>query len=286
MGFITSPSLFHTGDLQFPEGPRWRDGRLWVSDALGQRVVAISPDGHVEEIASVAGHPSGLGFLPDGTLLIVSVSERCVLRLDPHGLRRHADLSGLLGTGYPNDMVVDAQGRAYVGNFGCDPFAGEDPAPTNLLLVTADGGVREVATDLLSPNGMAITPDGSTLIVAETYRHRLTAMSIAQDGSLSGRRVFAQFREERTPDGITLDADGHVWVASAFTGEYLLVADGGEVLEQITVDAVATACMLGGEDGRTLFLLQARTTPEEFREGRSTGLIEAVRVTAAHAGQP
>ena len=274
---IGTPELFYDTDIQFPEGPRWRDGRLWISDMFGERVLAISEDGKAEEIVAVPGRPSGLGWLPDGTLLIVCMAKRSVLRLDADGLHVHADLSAHLA-GEPNDMLVDDQGRAYVGNLGYDFFAGEPPAPANLLLVTPDGTVREVATDLAFPNGMALSADGATLIVAETQGHRLTAFTVQADGSLTDRRVFAQLSEDKGPDGIALDTDGNVWVSSAFTGEYLLVAEGGEVLDTLKLEAFTQACVFGGADLRTLFLLEALTTLEDFAVGKAKGRIETLRV--------
>jgi sugar lactone lactonase YvrE len=279
MGSTESPKPFYDKGIQFPEGPRWRDGRLWISDMFGERVLAISEDGEAEDIVAVPGRPSGLGWLPDGTLLIVCMEKRSILRLDSDGLAVHADLSGHIPAA-PNDMLVDRQGRAYVGNLGFDFFGGAPPEPANLLLVTPAGEVRQVATDLLFPNGMAVTADGTTLLVAETFGHRLTGFTIEEDGSLTDRRVFAQLGEEHSPDGIALDADGNVWVSSALSGEYLLVREGGEILDTIKVPAMTPACALGGADGHTLFLLQAMTTLEGFAAGQSQGKIETVRVSS------
>ena len=281
----TETKLFYDRDIQFPEGPRWHDGRLWISDMFGDRVLAIGESGEAEEIVAVPGHPSGLGWLPDGTLLIVGMAQRSILRLDPDGLHVHADLTDHVG-GLPNDMFVDNQGRAYVGNLGYDFFAGESPKPANLLMVTPDGAIREVATDLAFPNGMALTADGTTLIVAETQGHRLSAFTVQADGSLTDRRVFAQLSEDKGPDGIALDTDGNVWVSSAFTGEFLLVAEGGEILDQLKLEAFTQACAFGGADLRTLYLMEALTTLEDFALGKAKGRIETVRVATPGVACP
>src|SRR3989454_1919541 len=199
-------------------GPRGRDGRLWVSDMRGQRVVSVTPDGIVEPIVEVPMQPSGLGWLPDGRLLVVSMTDRRLLRLDGGRLVVHADLSGLAPF-HCHDMVVDAAGRAYVGNFGYDYEAGQAFRPAVLALVHPDGRVEPAADDLAFPNGTVITPDGGTLIVAETFAHRLTAFTITPGGGLAGRRTWASLDEQVYPDAICLDAEGAVWVASPLTTE-------------------------------------------------------------------
>ena len=216
--------------LSYLEGPRWHRGCLLASDFYNYRVVAITADGAVATVAKVEHQPSGLGWLPDGTMLVVSMKDRRVLRLEGDGkLVEHADLSGL-ATWHCNDMVVDAQGRAYVGNFGFDLMGGADPSAATLIRVDPDGTAALVAKDMLFPNGMVITDDGRTLIVAESLGQRLTAFDIEADGSLTGRRVWAAFGEPPTatdfggamaqikvaPDGICLDAEGCVWFADAF----------------------------------------------------------------------
>ncbi len=197
--------------FRFTEGPRWHDGRLWFSDMHDHKVWALGLDGTKELICNVPQEPSGLGWLPDGRLLVVSMKDRRLMRLDPEGLNVSADLSGHTDH-LINDMVVDGLGRAYVGNFGFDLHADEKPATTCLVLALPDGTTRVVAEDLLFPNGTVITPDGKTLIVGETFGARLTAFAIADDGSLHDRRVWAQM-EGTVPDGICLDAEGAVWVA-------------------------------------------------------------------------
>ncbi len=281
---MTTPEVLLDG-LIFLEGPRWYDGKLWFSDMFAGQVRTVDLSGNAEVVAEVAERPSGLGFLPDGRLLIVSMQNRQLLRLDRTGLTSVADLSDL-AAGSPNDMVVDARGRAYIGHFGYDLFGGEESRPASLLLVTPDGQVREVADGLEFPNGTVISPDGKTLIVAETFGRRLTAFSIADDGGLSERRVFAQFDEE-TPDGICLDARGGVWVSSFESGEFVRVEDGGTITDRIPVPGKrAVACALGGPQRQTLFLLTAETTLEELAQGKSIGRVETVRVDTPGAGLP
>jgi sugar lactone lactonase YvrE len=270
--------------LSFPEGPRWRDGKLWFSDMHDHRVLTLDAGGRTETICEVPERPSGLGWLPDGRLLVVSMTNRRLLRLEAGGLVEHADLSAL-ATYHCNDMVVDAQGRAYVGNFGSDIDSGGTPDPAALILALPDGRARVVATDLAFPNGCVITPDGSTLIVGESFGARLTAFDIAADGSLSNSRVWAQL-EGAVPDGICLDAEAAVWVASPASNEVLRVREGGEVTERVATDQMAIACMLGGDDRKTLFVLTAPSThPEESAKLRGSR-IESVEVSVPGAGLP
>ena len=281
-----TPALL-LGGLVFPEGPRWREGRLWFSDMHAKEVVAVDMDGNRETIASVSQQPSGLGWLPDGRLLIVSMLDRKLLRLDPDGLKEHADLSGLASHNL-NDMVVDGEGRAYVGNFGFDPFGGDEPRGTELILVTPEGEARVVADDLRFPNGAAVTPDGGTLIIAESYGKRLSAFDIAADGSLGNRRVWAAV--PGIPDGIALDAEGCVWVAVPFrTAAAVRIAEGGEIKETIEVDQDRPifACALGGPDRRTLILAEAITGDPSKIEGPSNGgRLRQVPVGVPGAGWP
>ncbi|HYZ91177.1 MAG TPA: SMP-30/gluconolactonase/LRE family protein [Actinomycetota bacterium] len=252
--------------LGFPEGPRWRDGRLWFSDFLSKKVHTLDLSGHFTEVVAVPNVPSGLGWLPDGRLLIVSMEDRKVMRLEGGGeLVVHADLSPYAR--YPcNDMVVDAFGRAYVGNFGFDYAGGEPARATSLMLITADGRVHRAADGLLFPNGAVITPDGRTLIIAETFAARLTAFDIQPGGALANRTVFADFRTRRRgrfPDGICLDEEGAVWVASPSTNECVRILDGGEVTDRVsTGEESALACMLGGPDRKLLFICVGRLNQE------------------------
>jgi len=229
--------------------------------------------------------PSGLGWLPDGRLLVVSMEDRRLLRLDPDGLHQMADLSSL-ATYHCNDMVVDSKGRAYIGNFGFDIHAEKpDYRKAEIVLVEPDGHARVAAGDLAFPNGTVITPDGKTLIVGESFGARLTAFDLAEDGSLSNRRVWAKL-EKAVPDGICLDAEEAIWVASPISGAVLRVHEGGEVSERIPVATQAFACMLGGEDQRTLFICTAEDThPARCRANRRSR-IEIVRVDVPGAGFP
>ena len=271
--------------LAFAEGPRWHEDRLWISDMHSQQVLAIDLDGNAETICRVEQDPSGLGWLPDGTLLVVSMRDRRLLRLVGGKLELVADLSALAGF-HCNDMVVDTQGRAYVGNFGFDLHQqGAEFRKAELILVTPEGEARVVADDLAFPNGTVITPDGRTLIVGESFGARMTAYDIADDGSLSGRREWAKL-EGAVPDGICLDAEGAIWVASPVSGEVLRVRKGGEVAARVSVSAQAFACMLGGPDRRRLFIAVAEDSqPETCREKRS-GRIEFVDVDVPGAGLP
>lgn len=214
---LGSSHVYATG-LRFGEGPRWHEGALWLSDMFGKKVVRVAAGGTVETVAEIPGAPSGLGWLPDGRMIVVSMTDSKLVAIDGGKVEAYADLSAIC-RGTPNDMAVDRHGRAYVGNAGCNLFAGLDPRPTNLVLVE-NGKARQVADDLIFPNGMVISPDGRTLIVAETFAHRLTAFDIEPDGSLAGRRVFAD-TGTRTPDGICLDTEGAVWVSSSETGEFV-----------------------------------------------------------------
>jgi sugar lactone lactonase YvrE len=271
--------------LTFPEAPRWHDGRLWFSDFYSHRVLAVDLSGYVDTVVEVPQRPSGLGWTPDGGLLVVSMLDRSLLRVDDGKTRVVADLSAL-ATGPCNDMVVDGKGRAYVGNFGFDRHKGEAARTTCIARVDPDGHVSRAADDLSFPNGTVITPDGTTLIVAETLAHRLTAFDVAADGALSKRRLFAQLGEECFPDGICLDADGAVWVADARRPRVLRVLDGGGIERTVaTGDRFAFACMLGGDDRQTLYVCTNTGSGPAMAEKRD-GRIEAVKVDVPGAGWP
>jgi sugar lactone lactonase YvrE len=266
-------------DIVFPEGLCWHGGELWFSDFGTRRVFSVTAAGERCERAYIPGQPSGIGFRPDGTPLVVSMMDHLLVRLDEEGPSIEADLAAAC-VGPANDMIVDAHGRTYFGAFGYDPaYEGTGALrPSALSMVSETGVVTTVADDLSFPNGMAITPDGGTLVVAETFGSRLTAFTVAADGSLSDRRVFADLGE-RAPDGICMDADGAVWAGCPFSEEFVHVADGGEVLGAVpTPGSWAVACALGGDDGRSLFCATAQTTLEEFHHGHSTGAIEVVEV--------
>jgi len=284
MNEIGLPRLVLDG-LAFPESPRWHGGALWFSDFYTHRVQRLGPDGVCEVVAEVPGQPSGLGWLPDGRLLAVSMTDRRLLRLDEDGWRQVADLSALAPFHY-NDMVVDARGRAYVGNFGFDLLGRERPRATGLILVDGLNPPRLVAEDLLFPNGCVITPDGSTLIVAETFAARLTAFDIAADGSLHARRVWAAI-EGSSPDGICLDEQGAVWLASPMRREVLRVLPAGVVTHRVPMPGQPVACMLGGADRRTLYILscQVMLSPAQSLAQR-TGTVHALSVEVPGAGWP
>jgi sugar lactone lactonase YvrE len=271
-------------DLRFPEGPRWHDGRLWVSDQHDRRVVAIDVDGSVETIVEVPQCPSGLGWLPDGRMLIVSMHDRKLLRLDPEGLTEVADLSEV-ATWHCNDMVVDASGRAYIGNFGFDLDGGGKARFADIARVDPDGSVHIAADRIRFPNGTVITPDGATLIVGESTAGCLTAFDVDGSGALSNRRLWAQL-PGAVPDGICLDAEGAIWSACPVTGRVLRVLEGGEVTDVVTVSRNgAYACMLGGPDRRTLFICTADTSDPE-QTGDRRGAIEVCPVDVPGAGLP
>jgi sugar lactone lactonase YvrE len=267
------------------EGPRWRDGRLWMSDMGQGKVFTLGPDGDVEPVVEVPGSPSGLGFLPDGTPLIVSMDDRRLLRLENGALVCHAELAPLV-TGETNDMVVDAEGRAYVGNFGFDLFGGADYRNANLVMVSPAGEAQVVADALDFPNGTVILPGGQVMVIAETWAHTLTAFDIAADGTLSNRRVFADLGEYG-PDGICLDREGAIWVSAFNHGDYLRVLEGGEITHRIDCDdRRAVACQLGGSDGRTLFCLTCEGTWEEICAGEGHARVEVATVDVPGAGSP
>ena len=273
--------------LLFPESPRWHDGELWFSDMYAGSVLRFAPATQVlTTVVAVPGRPSGLGWLPDGRLLVVSMAERQLLRLETNGvLVVHADL-GQFVTGDANDMVVDALGHAYVGNFGRGYAEGTEVEAANLVLVCPDGSARVVAGDLLFPNGSVISADGRHLIVAEGFRRALTEFTIEVDGNLVGRREFADLSGD-IPDGIALDEEHGVWVAMPLRQEFVRVGRGGEVTDRIPVaPRGAFACALGGHARRTLFMCTALGGPEEIRNRTSKGAILALQVPIPGAGLP
>lgn len=269
--------------FHFLEGPRWHDSRLWFSDFHTHRVHVLEPDGELRTVCEVSGRPSGLGFTPAGELLVVSMLDRRLLRLDGDELVEVADLSALV-PGQLNDMVVDAAGRAYIGNFG---FEVETAAvrPTRLVRVDPDGGATIVGEPLVFPNGAALTPDGRTMLIAESFAFRISALDVAADGSLSGRRDWARFApapaadirevlatDAVVPDGICLDADGALWVADAKGVGVRRVLDGGEVVDFVSTGELAVfAVALGGADRQTLYMCAGpalgRVDPAKVRFG-------------------
>jgi sugar lactone lactonase YvrE len=286
--------------LSFTECPRWRDGRLYFSDRFTRRILAVSVDGSVETYARTDGLPAGIGFLPDGRLLIASMCDRKVLRRENDGaIVEHADLSAI-APGYLNDMLVDDEGRAWVGNFGFDLFGGEPARSTVLIRVAADGTPTIAARDLAFPNGTVLTPDGRTLIIAETMANRLSAFTVS-NGTLIERRTWAAFGDapattdvgkileqvDVAPDGICLDADGAVWVADVLNRRVIRVVEGGAIVDELkTNDLCAFACMLGGDDGRTLFVCAAPTFDDTEAAAHHRAAILMTRVEVPHAGLP
>lgn len=289
---MTQTTVLASG-IFFGEGPRWHNGRLWFSDFHAHAVKSVGEAGDVRTEVELDDQPSGLGWLPDGRLLLVAMRERAVRRLDPGGLVLHADLSHLTAH-LCNDMVVARDGTAWVGNFGFDLDAelrtrgGEvltDHPVTNLVRVDPDGAVHLAARDLHFPNGTVITPDGGTLIVAETLAGCLTAFTLQADKSLTARRVWAAL-PGIAPDGICLDANGEVWVANALGAEVVRVKEGGAIVERVTTSQPCYACMLGGSDGKTLFALTAAGSDAAQTSAAATGKIETLRVATARAGWP
>jgi sugar lactone lactonase YvrE len=277
-------------ELHFGEAPRWHDERLYLSDISGGRVLVVDEEARATTVVELDGRPSGLGWLPDGRLIVVSMLDHRLLRLDDDGLVTVADLSPLCG-GHANDMIVDSRGHAFIGNLGfeIEGIAPEDldVRSTNLIRVDPDGSVHCAADDMWGPNGMALSEDERLLVVAEPAAARLTAFDVADDGSLTGRRVFATLADGAVPDGICLDAEGAVWMASPTTREFLRVQDGGAVLDRIsTGDRIAIACVLGGEDRRTLFCITSESMGIDASAAEPRGRIEIAGVEVPGAGKP
>jgi sugar lactone lactonase YvrE len=281
---MPEPHILMTG-VAFGESPRWHDGRLWFSDWGAEELIAVDLDGKSEVVTRVQSFPFCIDFLPDGRLLVVQSRDQELLRREPDGsLVTHADLKGLSDHSW-NDIVVDGRGNAYVNNIGFD-FPGGEVAPGTVAVVTPDGTVRQVADGVAFPNGMAVTPDNATLIVAESYANRLTAFDIAADGGLSNRRVWAELGDG-VPDGICLDADNAVWYGDVPNQRCVRVREGGEVLRTIELDRGCFACALGGADKSTLFMVATewRDTEDLAIEER-TGQILIAEAPAPGVGWP
>ena len=270
----------------FCEAPRWHRGALWFVDFFSKGVYRMDADHRVTQVATVPGTPGGLGFLPDGTPLVVSQNDRKLMTIGADGaLSDYADLSAF-ARGCANELLVDGQGRAYVGHHGFDFLGGGELKPASLILVTPGREPREVAGDLIFPNGTAITEDGKTLIVAESFAMRLTAFDVQPDGSLANRRVWAEI-PGYTPDGICLDRDGAVWAGSPLAGAFIRVLPGGRVTHRVpTGSRWAVACVLGGADRRTLYAITAQTSLTQMPKGVSSAAIESVTVDVPGAGFP
>jgi sugar lactone lactonase YvrE len=275
-------TILMTG-IVFGESPRWHDGRLWFSDWGAHEVIALDPGGGHEVVASVPSFPMCIDFLPDGRLLVVDSTQRRLLCREPDGsMSTRADLGAVADKPW-NDIVVDAEGNAYVNSIGFE-FPGGEPAPGLVALVTSDGSVRRVADDLAFPNGMAITADGTTLLVAESYAGRITAFDIGRDGALSNRRIWAGTGSDH-PDGICVDAEGAVWYADVGNRHCVRVSQGGEVLSIVELDRGAFACMLSRGDEPRLYVVAQQWTggPEQHER---TGQILVFPAPASGAGKP
>ena len=259
--------------LSFLEGPRWHDGALYVSDMHGDAVLRITTDGAVTTVVDVE-QPSGLGWLPDGSLLISSMTARAVMRFDGTALTTHADVSAFAEHEI-NDMVVDALGHAFVGQFGYDLRGGGRPAPAPLIRVDPDGSVHEAAPDLRMANGMVITADGATLLVAESSGKDVVGFDLGADGTLTNRRVWAELPD--APDGIGIDAEDGVWVAGVIANRFVRVIEGGEVTDTIEIPGRhPIACAVGGD---TLFMLTATTLGErEESQAKMSAAVETATV--------
>jgi sugar lactone lactonase YvrE len=276
--------------LVFGESPRWHDGRLWFADWGAQEIRAVNLEGKSEVIVKVSfpSFPMCFDWLPDGHFLLVSSRNGLLLRRESGGeLVTHADLSRLSEKGHPwNEIVIDGRGNAYINNQGFD-FPGGEFAPGTIALLTPDGAASQVADGIAFPNGMAVTPDNATLLVAESYGKKLTAFEIAASGSLSNRRVWAETGQDH-PDGICLDGEGALWYADVGSKRCVRVREGGEVLQTIELDRGCFACMLGGADSKTLFMVATewKGAQENMTDGSRTGQILTVRAPAPHAGWP
>lgn len=287
--------------FHYLEGPRWHKGALWFVDFYTQGVYRVNDDGVAEKIVHVAEQPSGIGWLPDGRMLVVSMKDRKVLRLEDDGeLVVHADIWEHCG-GHANDMVVAPNGNAYVGNFGFDLMGGADFKDGGLVLVRPDGSSEVVAQDLAFANGMVISADEQTLIVNELFGNRISQFAIQADGSLRERRDFASYgvlgnetdlgvrigNAKILPDGLTLDSEGAIWIANTIHQQALRIAEGGEVLETInTAPEGVFAVTLGGDDGKTLFMCAAPDWDEASRKAENKGRMLATKVQVGHAGTP
>jgi sugar lactone lactonase YvrE len=251
----------------------------------GLKVMTVDLNGRTETIAEVPNWPSGLGWLADGRLLIVSMTDRNLLRLDPDGLKVHADLFGLASF-HCNDMVVDGRGNAYVGNFGYDILGHGTPKSAEIVLVKPDGAARVVATGVQCPNGSVVTADGKTLIVGESMGHKMTAFDIESDGSLVNQRTWAGLDEGVVPDGCALDAEGAIWLAAPMTNELIRVHEGGRISERIKFPRPVIACALGGTDRRTLFVISSDSIDFEECRVKRPSRIDTIPVAISGAGWP
>ena len=271
------------GGIDFGEGPRWHNGRLWYSDFHQKTVYSVNLNGERSVEFTLDDQPSGLGWMPDGSMLVVSMVNRQVLRVSSDGVSVHADLSEL-ATWHCNDMVVSSSGHAYVGNFGFDLDNRTEFCKTVIVHVTPEGDTSVGADGLSFPNGSVITPDEKTLIVGETFGGCYTSFSINEDGSLSDPSLWAEV-PGMFPDGCTMDAEETIWFADASTPRVVRVAKGGKILDEVETPQIPFACMLGGEDGKTLFILTADSSGPN-QAGSGSGNIWTHNVDVAKAGLP
>ena len=269
-------------DFIFLEAPRWHQGKLWVSDVFDHKLYNLSVDGTRQFVCEVPNRPSGQGFLPDGTHIVVSATDNQLLAVENGKLRQYADLSGH-AAGYLNDFAIDRHGRIYVGNFGYDYDAGEPRKLTSLHRVDPDGSVHEVAKGADFPNGSVVINNGRTLIVAETWIGKLAAFDLSEDGTLSNMRIFADLGD-RQPDGICADQENAIWVGCFNTGEFLRVRDGGEITDRIAFGGRAVSCVLGGSDGRQLFCTVYSGSVPELVAKKRLGCVFTVRVDVPGLG--
>jgi sugar lactone lactonase YvrE len=271
---MSEPQILMTG-IAFGESPRWHDGRLWFSDWVAQEILAVDPQGNSEVIVRVPfpSIPMCIDFLPDGCLLVISSHEKLLLRREADGsLTTHTDLRNFSHFGF-NEIVVDGRGNIYINGGGFNLMAGEKFAPGIIALITPNGSARQVADGIAFPNGMIVTPDNSTLIIAESYGKKLTAFDIESDGSLSNRRVWADL-VDGVPDGLCLDAENAIWYADVPNKRCVRVREGGEVLQTINLDRGCFSCALGGADMRTLFMVATEWRgPQHMTEKLRTGQI-------------
>ena len=271
------------GGIDFGEGPRWHNGRLWYSDFHQKTVYSVDLNGERNVEFTLDDQPSGLGWMPDGSMLVVSMINRQVLRVSSDGVSVHADLSEL-ATWHCNDMVVSSSGHTYVGNFGFDLDGRAEFCKTVMVHVTPEGDASVGADGLSFPNGSVITPDEKTLIVGETLGGCYTSFSINEDGTLSDPSLWAEV-PGMFPDGCTMDAEETIWFADASTPRVVRVAKGGKILDEVETPQVPFACMLGGEDGKTLFILTADSSGPN-QAGSGSGNIWTHNVDVAKAGLP
>jgi len=262
--------------LMFPEAPRWYQNKLWFTDQHAKQIKTVDLNGSSQLIAELSDLPGGLGWLPDGRLVVVSMHNRQLLVMENETLKLYVDLSSLASF-HCNDLIIDQHGHAYVGNFGYDLHAGDKISTAEIILVTPDGKAKIVSNDVIFPNGMIITADENTLIVAETFASRLSSFNIQPDGSLSNRKLWAPL-DNRFPDGICLDSKNGIWVACPNTGNVIRVEQGGKITDTVKTIGNAYACMLGGKDLNKLFILTSETDDPEYAKKIKSGRIEWVDV--------